>query len=240
MLKKGLAIFSCLGALVMFSVWAYAHCHNDGRGPETNTQVRGTLLWPASRKIPSTHIYEIPWRLNTRIYNNRPGLSPDATDAADAWSAVEFENKLINFQFKYDGITNLRPENNSDSRHVVGYANLGPHNRTIAYCYPRASGNTFWEFDIVLNYYKPFKKHGNWTTPLWHCLLEVLTHEFGHAAGLDDVYFKPHPVPVTTYNAPDRAHYTMNGTFTRGTHFRESLACEDKYALRAKYGDRSK
>ncbi len=59
-----------------------------------------------------------------------------------------------------------------------------------------------------------------------HCMRNTLSHEFGHFAGLRDVY-------VTQCSEYQR--YTMNGA-TNQNHDKETLECEDKFALHHKYG----
>ena len=231
-----------VSALLLVS-WAYSHCHNDGLGPEDPGRVRGDYKWPDSRKIPSTHIYQIPWFLNPD-YPNKPSLSPDAGNAASAWSSIRFRGKIINFQFQYkQGDTEDKSaKNNNDNVNLVAYESFPQNSIYLALCYRRPlTGHKIAEFDIAVNYYKPFKQHSwsGWPDSSKACIKEVLTHEFGHAAGLEDVYYFSSRANAPD-NSPDYAHYTMNGwSDPLGTHWRESLNCEDKYALETKYGSRN-
>lgn len=233
---------SCISAFVVFVCvsWVYSHCHNDGEGPEDPSIVKGDKKWPTSRKIPGTNIYEIYWYLNP-TYPNKPSLSPDAGDAADAWSEIRFRNKIINFQYYLDDTTSRSPEQNRDNVNVVGYGRLsgGREDPAAAVAAIRyiVSTKLITEVDIIVNYYKDFTPHSV-SEATKHCLLDVLTHEFGHMAGLKDVYYDPDEDPSPT-NSPDYDHYTMNGEGVVNEHFRESLNCEDKYALEDKYGSRN-
>lgn len=64
---------------------------------------------------------------------------------------------------------------------------MGRHNPTAGRAFRHADGNRLIEVDIGLNYYKPFRNHSDAQGPGYVCLREVVVHELGHMAGLEDV-----------------------------------------------------
>ena len=105
----------------------------------------------------------------------------------------------------------------------------------LAFIYGNYLTGRIDEFDIAINYYYPWKKHGQSGTNKY-CLRDTLTHEFGHAAGLIDVLYRPTETSGIG-NCPHWERYTMHGRSQgHDTHGRESLECEDKWALWKKYG----
>ena len=112
---------------------------------------------------------------------------------------------------------------------------MGQYNPTAARAHVKATGNRIDEVDIGLNYYKAFRNHAQAVGTTYICLREIVVHELGHMAGLEDVYFDPDPNAPADRKCHDYEHYTMNGDYVAGDHFRESLRCEDKYALDQKY-----
>ena len=91
------------------------------------------------------------------------------------------------------------------------------------------------EVDIAFNYYFDWTTHSNNTSGKY-CIKDSATHEMGHAAGLDDVYYYSDRTSGEG-NCPHWERYTMHGwSAGPNTHGAESLECEDKWALWRKYG----
>lgn len=232
MIRFGLVLAALL---IVCPNLGHSHCHNNGSGPEDPMIVRGNKVWPPEKKN-SDGVYEIVVWVNN-IYRPRPAgnpsLSPDCGDAGEIWSEIEFQGSEIKFKYNMNESHQFYA-NVKDNRNVMAYMCMGRHNPTIAFTYHvNVDGNRINELDVGFNYYKDFKKHGQ--SGLYYRIKEIAVHELGHVAGLEDVYYDP-DLPVSRTNSPDYAHYSMNGHFpSKNTHWRESLNCEDKYALDQKY-----
>lgn len=180
-------------------------------------------------------MYEIFFQVN-KDYPGKPSLESDARSAAAEWSEVSFLGRTIKWITTYDGRANIDHDDvlARDDINIVAWYNLkrtGPPAKADVY----HVGNRINEVDIVLNYYDDFVNHENaGSYPTYYCTLDVLTHEFGHQAGLKDVYYEPKGSDSSRW-CKHYQHYTMNGTSPGGEHFRVSLRCEDKYALDQKY-----
>ena len=91
------------------------------------------------------------------------------------------------------------------------------------------------EADMAFNYYDDWSTHADSDDDKF-CIKDVATHEFGHTAGLDDVYYDSTKTSGEG-NCPHWAAYTMHGKSDgHDAHNKESLECEDKWALWRKYG----
>ncbi len=86
------------------------------------------------------------------------------------------------------------------------------------------------EIDIMLNKYYDWDLHGS-TSSTEVCLLNVLMHEMGHGAGLDHVEYDPDDPNQGHGNCSEWAHYTMRAGSAENEHDKETLSCEDKWAL---------
>ena len=222
-----------LGTLVL-PFMAYSHCHND-RQYENPATIKGGDYWPDSHKNDEDDI-EIDYKVN----QNKPGM-PDlgaASQLASAhWSSIPFQGRRVDFKFTYKGRATVpHPDvDNEDDLNLVAWDGLGGPNSAPAECHLYISNNEIEEFDILLNYYYDWTHHADrYQNPTKYCTLDVLTHEFGHGAGLDDVYYEPGGSDREKW-CVDYRYYTMNGTSAGGEHFRTTLACEDKYAMYDKY-----
>ncbi len=156
------------------------------------------------------------------------GLNADAaaiSDAAASWGTLG-----ANFAFADDGLTPATPDgcqNVPDRRNTVGWAPLG-HGVLAMTC-------TYWntrdgavEFDMQID------PAWAWTTEASVVrvdLQSVITHEFGHALGIDHPCDFTRPAACTDSN---RAA-VMYGSYAAGTNKRVQQA-DDLAAIRAVYG----
>lgn len=230
---RTLAVVISFFVVLFAPVMAYSHCHNDAAYEHPNT-VRGNLVWPPEIKNDQG-IYEIEFQVN-KDYPGKPSLETPAQDAAREWSERSFLGRTIKWKTVYDGRASIDHLDALalDDINIVAWYNLkrtGPPAKARIY----HSGNRINEVDVVLNYYYDYTNHANaGSYPAYYCTLDVLCHEFGHQAGLMDVYYEPSGSDNKKW-CTHYQHYTMNGTSPGGEHFRETLRCEDKYALDQKY-----
>ena len=85
----------------------------------------------------------------------------------------------------------------------------------------------------MFNYYQDLEVHGS-TSSSEFCLKDTAAHEFGHAAGLGHVTYNTKATSGQG-NCPSWYEYTMHTRRGRNYHGRESLECEDIWALDYKY-----
>ena len=84
------------------------------------------------------------------------------------------------------------------------------------------------EADMVLNYNLDWEQHGQ-TSDYEYCIRNTATHEFGHYVLLWDL--------LPSHNCSEYERYTMWGrNMGWNTHGKESLECEDKWAVEYMYG----
>ena len=196
--------------IVLFApLMAYSHCHNDAYY-ENPLTVRGNRVWSPSEKNDDGY-YEIFYWIN-RDKTNMPPLETDVRAAASTWSKVDFLSRKIKFMYTYEGRLNI-PDTDvlrKDNKNVVGWYNLqrnGPPAGTKVW----NDGNRIEEVDILLNYYEDYTTHANRAAyPAYYCLKEVMTHEFGHGAGLKDVYYLPNGNNPDMWWGVTPIHWTRN------------------------------
>ena len=227
-MKKAVGISIAVLMVLCISIVVYAHCHNTLPCEKVVQHVcAGGYKWQ------TTSTNTVWYKVNPN-YPNQPSMLTDAKAAGDTWKKVWFRIGYIAFRPKYDTTTSLKPGGpgtvpTSDDENVVGWRGLGPGSNAptgVCYRWTYSNGWMIREADIALNYYKLWRAHGTPLTGSYYCMRNTLTHEFGHFAGLRDVY---------TSQCSEYAHYTMNGAPAHN-HDKEALACEDKYALEHKYG----
>lgn len=227
-MKKAVGISIAVLMVLSISILVYAHCHNTLPCEKVVQHVcQGGFKW----LLPANHV--VRYMVNPS-YPNHPSMLTDAKAAGDAWKRVWFRIGYIAFKPTYDGTTTRKPGGStsvptSDGYNVVGWRDLGDTAAApngVCYRWMFSNGWRIKEADIALNYYKLWRAHGTPLTGSYFCMRNTLTHEFGHFAGLRDVY---------DTQCSEYVHYTMNGEPAHN-HDKESLACEDKYALEHKYG----
>lgn len=216
-------------ATMMISVSVYSHCHNTAPCEQVQSRVVGSKYWNRV-DIP------VRWFINP-TKPNMPSLTTDVTAMARAWSNIEYNNGTIPFSLGVANVTNDEVfPTTPDNKNIVGWANLGAHTKAPA-------GETrirYWqsfreiiEADIGFNYYKFWRPHSNPGVG-YFCIKDTAAHEWGHFAGLEHVQYNPNDTSGIG-NCPHWVDYTMHTTLGTNTHERESLACEDKWALDYKY-----
>ena len=157
---------------------------------------------------------------------------------ASKWTNISFRGNNVAFWFYCSGNT-VRTALDADNQNTVGWSGITRTGNTLAICRPWVSQNDATELvetDIAFNYYKRdlLKPHGQVTDDTV-CIRDIATHEFGHAAGLNDVVRYNPNEDKSPENCPEYNHYSMNTSSFANNHYRESLACEDKYCMDYKY-----
>ncbi len=225
---------SILMAILVVSCVAinvHSHCHETVPCEEPEDRMLGSHYWENNNNNTAS------MQCNDTFPGNMPLPSVEAPDAAEEWSSVSFMGDTIPFNISITGTTTARAGNN-DWLSCIGYdGDPDQRDSWLAYCqrWRYANSDRIKEADIVLNYYIDWDYHGS-TDSSEYCLLQVITHEMGHVAGLLDVYYYD-GYETNEWNCPEYAHYTMQGYGQPDWHTPESLACEDMYVLDIKYSD---
>lgn len=230
---RTIAVVLTVFCVLFLAVMAYSHCHNNATY-ENPLTVRGNLVWPPEKKNDDGY-YEIKYKVN-QDKQGKPQIKDEASYAASHWSDIPWQGRRIKFKYTYDGRASIPHDdvNKKDNINIVAWADLSEIG-AVGACSWWYIGNKLYEADMMLNYQLDFTLHANRSQhPTFYCTLDTLTHEFGHGAGLADVYYKPKSNDSEEW-CKDYRHYTMNGQGKPGEHFRVNLACEDKYALDQKY-----
>lgn len=215
---------------------AYSHCHNNTQY-ENPLTVRGNRVWPPEIKNDEGH-YEVEYKIN-KGRSGLPSMVTDGKAAAATWSEIQFRGRTVKFEYKYDGRARIEFDDagDYDDVNLLSWFPIGDEDDDPAgKCIVHHNGNRILEVDMLLNYYLDWTTHANRAAnPTYWCILEVATHEFGHGTGLEDVYYRPTGDDEDMW-CHEYQHYTMNGEQAGGgSHWRESLRCEDKYAVDQKY-----
>ena len=230
LMAAGVAAIVAIG----LSITADATCHDTYDCEDVTTSVAGHYRWP-------------PGNSNVWYYINPthekgaddPDMTADVKAAAAKWNYIVFGQKngqdnTIPFGVRFkDTTSSHRADNIGDGKNTVGWHCLGqPEDEADLGWYRRRvnlSTGYIIECDIMINPYYDWDLHGN-TSSSEHCLLNTLTHEFGHLAGLEDVEYNPNNQSGEG-NCPAWVDYTMHTGASANEHDQEDLACEDKYAL---------
>ena len=227
MRNKIVASIASLFVLLGVASVVYSHCHNNVSCERVVRDIVGRYYW--EEPYNNTVLYKV-----NPTKPNMPSLNPDMTQAAALWTNILYDDgdnppHRIPFNPTFDGTTDADSDVDDDVN-VVAWHNLGNHHTSpLAYRHiVERSGNRFLEIDISFNYYKDWKNHGNPDTTK-NCLKNVAAHEFGHFAGL---------AHSSSAVCSAYAEYTMNSQIaTLNEHKKESLECEDIWALNYKYED---
>jgi hypothetical protein len=143
---------------------------------EAKTDANGKpLLWPQN---------EINYHLNTSGYNelSEAEIEQAITGAADAWDAGQYNAGL---SFSYQGMTKTSGADFSDGEHTISFDDSwseDPELLAITYVWSNSNGEII-HFDIEIN-----TDNVGWSVNGEngkHDLHNSMTHEFGHALGLE-------------------------------------------------------
>lgn len=193
-----------------------AHCHDSASCERPFKHLISRDRW--EKEDDNT----VDYYVNDDFSDDLPSFFPDVTTAASYWSRIEFDDEIVEFALRYKGPTHLHP-NDEDTKNVIGWGwfegeERGPLGQVFRY-YDNTNGRRLIEQDMMLNYYHLYANHSADDDEKF-CLLQVITHEFGHFIRLLDV-----PDNV----CPEYSRYTMFRETGPGDHRKESLECEDKW-----------
>lgn len=221
-----------LAVLLGVFVWAFAaypDCHDTADCEDVEEYVVGDYYWGTHEE---TYRYYID-----PDKSGMPSLTADVDAAADNWDRILFKGARLNFATHNKGRT-TRDAGVEDGVNVISWEDLGDEDDDplgLAYRWAFIGTYLLKEVDIAFNYYHDWATHANRQSGKY-CIRNTATHEMGHAAGLDDVYYYPSE-PSGEGNCPHWERYTMHGiSGGPNTHNKISLECEDKWALWRKYG----
>lgn len=171
------------------------------------------LLGPAAAWTPSTGAVwngPLPWTLNqdgSDSIRDRATVEAIFLQSYDAWTSPTCSA----FQYRYNGTSNRRSDNNGDGQTAHGFLSSWPRgygdaSSVIGLTLSIYSGNTMQEADVSFNEQVYTFVQGA-PTPLTYeaDLASIATHEFGHSLGLGH----------TDVNGATMAPYYDNGTAQR-------------------------
>ncbi|MDE0184597.1 MAG: hypothetical protein OXP71_03955 [Candidatus Poribacteria bacterium] len=226
MRKISIAIF-VIAAIANPALVVYSHCHNTYPCEQVQSRVVGPWEW-ATFHVP------VDWYINP-TQSGMPSLTTDVTAAANSWSNIQrSDGTTIDFSYRSQGLIDAEA-GDYDNKNVVSWVGMeNSPNAAVTYIWLIGGiGPLIDEVDIGFNYYKDWKTHAN-KTDGYLCIRDTAAHEWGHAAGLKHVKYDPTKTSGIG-NCPAWQDYTMHAGASPNSHDRESLACEDKWALDYKY-----
>ena len=210
--------------------WIWAHCHNSETCEDLPRDVLTPLKWKPGTRV-SYHI-NTSYRPGTDL----PPIAANVNSAAGLWNAATYNgNDIPEFNLYYAGTTTRKPAMNGtlegvrDQWNVVGWTHQlhGTQFGAQVWTWRDPIDNTkIVEQDCGLNYYLDWDDHGD-TSSTELCVKNVMAHEFGHFVHLNDA---PENVCNVTYK-----EYTMCCKTKPDEHKKESLECEDIWALYKTY-----
>ena len=211
-----------------------ADCHDIERG-ESSCEDLQRLISPYYWDEGNHN--EIDFYINVVSHPSEPSIPVDVRNAARKWSTAKHGRRNISFSLDYEDTTEQRPGNATDNVNTVGWGHLEwNRNRKVYGSTHRTRcrhSNQLKDVDITLNYYAPFNRHG-YVGAGEVCIREVMAHEWGHFAGLDHITVRQ---GIADNCTSIYIRYTMWAHIIGlQPHERESLECEDKYALYYIYG----
>ncbi len=224
-----LIVFSCF----VYTQFSPATCHDDASCEDVEDRLVTRLTWQEA------YSNRADYYINDTDPQGMPSLTGDVNAAANQWDLIQFEGETIQFNLRYLGDTFLHPADNeqADNVNVVGWKGLGTgEDAVLAQTYRwwyEYDPSRMKEADIGFNYYKPLNRHSGCTSTEY-CIRDAATHEWGHFAGLEHVQYRANQQSGIG-NCPHWVDYTMHTTRGANTHERETLECEDKWALDYKY-----
>jgi len=146
------------------------------------------------------------------------GVELAVTSAAESWERVPG----IDLRFDYEGQTATREQANGDGENLVyfedDWGDLGDSLLAVTYVYSNAQTGEILDFDMAVNLDYPWSTTGENDA---YDLQNSITHEFGHAVGLD--------------HSKD-GDATMYGSTYKGETDKRTLEVDDEQAARYLYG----
>ena len=176
-----------LAVLLGVFVWAFAaypDCHDTADCEDVEEYVVGDYYWGTHEE---TYRYYID-----PDKSGMPSLTADVDAAADNWDRILFKGARLNFATHNKGRT-TRDAGVEDGVNVISWEDLGDEDDDplgLAYRWAFIGTYLLKEVDIAFNYYHDWATHANRQSGKY-CIRNTATHEMGHAAGLDDVYYYP-------------------------------------------------
>ena len=150
--------------------------------------ILSALAWEAKTGSDGEHLLwpqkEITYFLNTAGYTSLTEMEIEQaiTEASDAWNPDEYNAGL---EFLYKGMTKTEGADFTDGEHTVSFNNSwteDPELLAITFVWSNSKGEIV-HFDIEIN-----ADHHTWSvdgSSGTHDLTNSMTHEFGHAIGLE-------------------------------------------------------
>lgn len=170
-----------------------------------------------------------------------PSLLEDVKAVAVKWDNIDVgNNQNIKLNLNFVDETTAEPHVRDD-KNVVGWKCLRTPDGKIPLARTRKwmNQNTgeIVEADIAFNYYRTTLEKHSACTSSDHCVKDTAMHEWGHFAGLEHVEYKRGPSYSSGIgNCAAWEAYTMHKSLGPNTHDRETIECEDKFALEHIYG----
>ena len=149
---------------------------------------------------------------------NKYGLTQSAVVTAVTESANVWDSQTSSSVFSYSGITAARA-GKRDGRNVVAFGSY--RKGVIAVTYLWSRGGSLYETDVIVNQYYSWSTSGEAGKM---DLKNIMTHEFGHWCGLDDLY------------AEKDYWLTMYGYSDYAETYKQTLGLGDINGLIAVYG----
>lgn len=219
MFKRMVFATIALSLLMTAGIIGWTHCHDDVACEDLLGDLVGRYKWHESMPID--------YWVSRDYVDSMPALYHDIVSASNSWSNIPWGEQTVNFRLRYRGGCEESPGGDSDNKNVVGWGGLGEDVYGESKKWVYNSNNRIVEADMILNYYMDWEKHGYTSNPPKFCIQNTAVHEFGHWVELYDLYDA----------CEEYERYTMYGRNTgRDTHDKESLECEDKWAVEHIYG----
>ncbi|MCS7113749.1 MAG: hypothetical protein RMJ00_05465 [Nitrososphaerota archaeon] len=170
---------------------------------------------------PSYKLLPFRWKVTAKFWinpSNKYGFSADSVVKAITAAAVTWDEQTSFQVFQYMGVT-ARSAGRYDGYNVVSWGSYRAG--VIAVTYIWYTGDTVIETDTRLNKLYKWSLSGE---PDRMDVQNIMTHEFGHWCGLDDLY-------------DDKDYWlTMYGYASLGETYKRTLGLGDILGLQAVYG----
>ncbi|MEM2911678.1 MAG: hypothetical protein QXM52_00185 [Candidatus Bathyarchaeia archaeon] len=171
---------------------------------------------------PDYKLLPFHWSVTVKFWinpNNRYGFSASAVVATITTSANTWDSETSATVFSYQGTTK-RSAGRRDNYNVVAWGRY--RSGVIAVTYIWYSGSQILETDTILNNLYQWSLSGEAGKM---DVQNIMTHEFGHWCGLDDLY-------------EDKDYWlTMYGYASYGETYKRDLGLGDIQGLKAIYGE---